>query len=181
MYTIEKLIQTNNNIDTIKAQLAYAEEQSVGEIETIKQRLFDAETEAAKVQKEMDKNKSKMIETLSYDPAAIYIIGMCRGFNMTSENVLLKLIANFILDYVNGNISELEFHTLLAMELTAGFQSMMNDNNENLIKYKKEIYEFIDEIMTIAIIDKTEGINSTSNIIITDIMETLTHIMVWID
>lgn len=181
MTNFERIIMTNNNIDTIKAQLTYAEEQSSAEIETIKQRLFDAETEAAKAIKEMNNKKTHMIETLSYDPAAVYIVGMCKVVNMTSNNDILKIIATFITNYINGDISELEFHTILAMEVSAGVQSMMNNNNEDILKHKDEIYEFIDEIMTIATIDKTEYINATSNIIITDIMETLTHIMAWVD
>lgn len=181
MYTFEKMTRANNAIDEIKRNLAAAEKQSYGEIQVIKHRLEEAQAEAEQVKEEMSKKKSYMIETLSYDPAAVYIIGMCNAFTMTSNNAPLNIIATFIINYINGTISELEFHTVLAMELTSCIQTMLKENNNELIKYKEEIYEFIDNIITIAAIDKMEGINTTSNLIINDIMETLSHIMVWVD
>lgn len=140
MYGFERLIKSNRTIEEIKAQLETKEEHAYLEVMEIKKQLEEAESEAAQVKEDMSKNKSNMIGTLSYDPAAIYIIGLCHGFQMTSENVLLKVIAGFIMDYVNGNITDLEFHTRLAMELTNGITSMQKD--DNLPHYLEEIYEF---------------------------------------
>lgn len=178
MYGFERLIKANSNIEVIKKNLETREEKAYEEIQAIKNQLEEAETEAETVKAEMAKKKSKMIGTLSYDPAVVYIMGMTHAFIMTSENALLKVIANFIIDYLNGDISELEFHTYLSMEMTNGINSMKED--DNLVNYLEEIYEFLDKLMIMASIDKTESINSTSYAIINDITETLTHVLMWL-